>query len=92
MPKNKFVVKIDTNFVGRMLNNAKLLLQDFNFPFCCLNKTRIYSVLPPPPVFFWPPVTNYVLLYSTLLCKNNARAPGGHKKYIPTKLGGGETE
>ena len=35
------------------------------------------------------PVTNYALLYSTLLCKNNARAPGGHKTYIPTKLGGG---
>ena len=35
------------------------------------------------------PVTNYVLLYSTLLCKNIARAPGGHKICIPTKLGGG---
>ena len=24
-----------------------------------------------------------------LLCKNNARSPGGHKTYIPTKRGGG---
>ena len=39
-----------------------------------------------PPVFFMTPVTNYVLIYSTLLCKNKARSPGGHKKYIPTKL------
>ena len=36
------------------------------------------------------PATNYVLLYSTLLCKNNARASRGHKTYIPTKLGVGE--
>ena len=34
---------------------------------------------------------HYVWLYSTPLCKNNARAPGGHKKYILTKLGA-ETE
>ena len=44
---------------------------------------------PPFIVCYKPPVTNYVLLYSTLLCENNARAPGGHKTYIPTKLGGG---
>ena len=48
----------------------------------------IYSVSPPP-MFFTPPVTNYILLYSTLLCKKIARAPVGRKKYKPTKLGGG---
>ena len=31
---------------------------------------------PPPPQCFSPPVTNYMLLYSTLLCKKIARAPG----------------
>ena len=30
-----------------------------------------------------------MLLYSTLLCKKIARAPGGHKKVMLTKLGGG---
>ena len=30
-----------------------------------------------------------MLLYSTLLCKKIARAPGGVKKYKPTTLGGG---
>ena len=51
----------------------------------------IYSVSPPPPpqCFLWPPVTNYMLLYSTLLCKKIARAPGGHKKFRLTKRGGG---
>ena len=34
------------------------------------------------------PVTNYMLLYSTLLCKKIARAPDGHKKFMQTKLGG----
>ena len=42
----------------------------------------------PPPVFFMTPVTNYMLLYSTLLCKKITRAPGGHKKFMLTKLGG----
>ena len=50
-----------------------------------------------PPVFFMPPVTNYMLLYSTLLCKKIARTPGGHKRFMLTKLrggggGGGEAE
>ena len=39
-------------------------------------------------MFFTPPVTNR-LLYSTLLCKKIARAPGGGGKII-TSLGGGE--
>ena len=30
-----------------------------------------------------------MLLYSTLLCEKIARAPGGHKKFMLTKLGGG---
>ena len=49
----------------------------------------IYSVLPPPPVFLRPPVTNYRLLSSTLLFKKIARAPGGggRKKYNLTKVG-----
>ena len=29
-----------------------------------------------------------MLLFSTLLCKKIARAPGGHKKIMLTKLGG----
>ena len=40
-------------------------------------------------LFSITPVTNYLLLYSTLLCKKIARAPGGHKKFMLTKLGGG---
>ena len=42
-----------------------------------------------PPVFFITPVTNCMLLYSTLLCKKIARAPGGHNRFMPTKPGGG---
>ena len=30
-----------------------------------------------------------MLLYSTLLCKKIARARGGHKEFMLTKLGGG---
>ena len=30
-----------------------------------------------------------MLLYSTLLCKKIARVPAGHKRFMPTKLGGG---
>ena len=48
------------------------------------------SILSSPQCFCDPPVTNYMLLYSTLLCKKTARAPGGHKKFILTKLGGGD--
>ena len=47
------------------------------------------SILFPPSVFCDPPVTNYMLLYSTLVCKKIARAPVGHKKNMLTKLGGG---
>ena len=49
---------------------------------------RIYSVSAPN-VFYEPPITNYMLLYSTLLCKKIARAPGGHKRFVLTKPGGG---
>ena len=55
------------------------------YPLICLN-FGIYSA--PPPVFL-PPVTNYMLLYSTVLCKKIARAPGGYKRFMLTKLGGG---
>ena len=51
-------------------------------------KFRIHSVSAPS-VFYDPPVTHYMLLYSTLLCKKIARAPGGHKRFTLTKLGGG---
>ena len=30
-----------------------------------------------------------MFLYSTLLCKKIARAPGGHERFMLTKLGGG---
>ena len=53
-----------------------------------IEKPGIYSVSPPC-VFFWPPVTNSMLLYSTLLCKKLARLSGGHKKLMITKRGGG---
>ena len=49
-------------------------------------KKGIYSVSAPS--VFMTPVTNYMLLYSTLLCKKIARPPGGHKKFMLTKLGG----
>ena len=47
---------------------------------------------PPPPVCFMPPVTNYMLLYSTLVCKKKACAPVGHKRFMRTKLGGGRID
>ena len=49
----------------------------------------IDSVSSPPPhqCILWPPVSNYMLLYSTLLCKKLSRAPGGHKKFMLTNLG-----
>ena len=58
----------------------------------------LFCFAPPPPrVFFMTPSYNlyvYMLLYSKLLCKKIARAPGGQKRFMPTKLGGGggETE
>ena len=42
----------------------------------------------PPSVFMTP--SYKFLLYSTLLCKKIARAPGGHRRFMPTKLGGGD--
>ena len=41
-----------------------------------------------PSVFLLLPVINYMLSYSTLLCKKIARAHGGHKRYLRTKLVG----
>ena len=38
------------------------------------------------PQCFYDPQLQRVLLYSTLLCKSNAPAPGGHKTYIPTSF------
>ena len=34
-------------------------------------------------------VANYMWLYSALLCEKIACAPGGHKIFMLTKLGGG---
>ena len=51
------------------------------------------SILFRPPVLLWPPVANYMLLYSPLLCKKIPRAPRGHKRFMLSKLGrrgGGE--
>ena len=49
-------------------------------------KTDLFC--PPQCVLPYPPVTNYMLFYSTLLCKKIARAPGGRKKFKLTELGG----
>ena len=54
-----------------------------------INERKLGSILFRPPVFLRPPVTNYMLLYRTLLCKKIARASGGHKRFTLTKLGGG---
>ena len=43
----------------------------------------------PPAQCFYDPQLQIVLLYSTFQCKNDARAPGSHKTYIPTRRGGG---
>ena len=69
----------------------------FNFPIIALPHHKIIgSIQFRPPhhsrVFYDPPVTNYMLLYSMLLCKKIARSPGGHKRFMLTKLGEGETE
>ena len=55
---------------------------------------RIYSVWAPQCFFVFyapppPPVTNYMLLYSTLLCKKIARARGGVKNISSLRWGGG---
>ena len=42
-----------------------------------------------PPVFFMTPMSNYILFFSTFLSKKIARGPGGHKRFMLTKLGGG---
>ena len=42
-----------------------------------------------PPVFFKPPATNYMLIYSTFSCEKIARVPGGHKRFLLAKLGEG---
>ena len=52
-------------------------------------ETEKGSILFRPPVFFMTPVIIYMLLYRTLLSKKIARAPGGHKRFMLTKLGGG---
>ena len=39
-------------------------------------------------MFYDPPVTNHDPPVSTLLCKEIARVPGGHKRFMLTKLGG----
>ena len=41
-------------------------------------------------LIFMTPVTNYLLLCSTLLCNKATRAPGVHKRFMLTKLGGGQ--
>ena len=56
---------------------------------------RIYSVRPPPPSpdppgFLTPPVTNWMLLYSTLLCKKIARGPGESKNISSLRWRGGD--
>ena len=61
------------------------LLMKLNFASIIIN---IGSILFPP-VFFMTPVRNYMLLHSTLLCTKIARAPGGHERFMLTKLGGG---
>ena len=47
---------------------------------------------PPPVIFYKLSVTNYMLLYSTLLCEIIAHAPGGRKRYKSTKLEGAKTK
>ena len=42
----------------------------FRVKICC-RKNGSILFCPPPPMFFTTPVTNYMLLYSTLLCKKN---------------------
>ena len=77
-----------------VLGGAFLNLRFFPFYNCVLhiiapplNYSPHGSILFRPPVCFTPPVTNYTLLYSTLLCKKIARALGGGK-YNSTKPGG----
>ena len=48
------------------------------------------SILFLTPVFFMTPITNYMLFYSTLLCKKIARAIGGHNRFMLAKLRGGQ--
>ena len=74
----------------------------FRPPQCFLRPPLVFLHTPPPSVFYAPPpspVTNFMLLYSSFLCNEIARARlRGRKKYKPNKLvvggggGGGKTE
>ena len=50
-------------------------------------KIRFYSVSPPQ-CFLWTPVTNYMLLYSTLIFSKIVAAPGVQSNFVLTKLWG----
>ena len=45
--------------------------------------------IPPPSVFYDPQLQIICCCYGKLLCKNIARAPWGHKRFMLTTLGGG---
>ena len=53
---------------------------------CSDEKSDLFCFAPPPS-FLRPSVTNYMLLYSTLLCKKIARALGGVKIISPLRWG-----
>ena len=77
-----FPIKWKWRFSPLKLNHAQLSIANY---ISIVIHFRICFLLPTP-VFFTLPVTNYMLLYSTLLCKKIARAPGGYKKYKLTDL------
>ena len=89
MPTYKTVVEASLNEWIKWQYTVRYQKNNMSSDRFC-HRLRDLSCPPPPhPVFFMTSVTNYRLLYSTLLCKKIARAPGGHKKFVLTKLGGG---
>ena len=77
-PRQQVCGKLQSIQICSLVENSYFISKKLTDLFCS----------PPPELFMWPPVTNYMLLYSMLLCKKIARAPGVIKQML-TKLGRG---
>ena len=76
------------------MNDSLVQANQGSFQSCFCFYSEMSGLLPDPfyflSVFFYAPITIYVLLYSTLLCRIIVRAPGGgggRKRYMPSKWG-----
>ena len=76
----QFVDQLSYIIETRRLGNVRTHIRDLLFRNPLPPSLPVCSTPP-------PPVTNYMLLYSTLLCKKIARAPGGVKNKSPLRWG-----